>query len=111
MDYLEVRKKRGRIVVPRPKVVDHGVMLVSGEESRDDRPNDEPWQDRVVGLAFFDDTEERNGVDGVWCLLVSTDMGLILKRNADESLSRLGWFSVEKESWLLGQPEICVSLR
>ncbi|KAK0642998.1 heterokaryon incompatibility protein-domain-containing protein [Cercophora newfieldiana] len=106
-EYVAGAKARGGFKSSLARAVFHGVLLLAETQGA----NPERWQEDVVGVGFFDDGSERNGVDGVWCLPVVRDLGLILRKDSDGRFSRLGWFIVEKEAWFASQPEVDVCLR
>lgn len=104
--YLDSRM--GYKNIKRPGAAANGVLLAKPIPG-DVTVGGEPW-DQVVGLAFFDVKEERNGVDYAWCLPVVPDLGLVLERKPDGKFSRLGFVYIEKLNWFLErvEGEICL---
>ncbi|KAH6621603.1 heterokaryon incompatibility protein-domain-containing protein [Chaetomium sp. MPI-SDFR-AT-0129] len=106
LGYLEARMSQKHI--NKPRAVANGVLLAEPIPC-DATVRGEPW-DQVVGLAFFDVKEERNGVDCAWCLPVVPGLGLLLERKLDGKFSRLGFVYIQKLNWFLeqGEGEICL---
>lgn len=104
--YLTSRMGHKHINLPR--VVENGLLLAEPIPC-DVTVGGEPW-DQVVGLAFFDVKEERDGVDYAWCLPVALDLGLLLERRLDGKFGRLGFVHIHKLNWFLEQVEgeICL---
>ncbi|KAK4452261.1 heterokaryon incompatibility protein-domain-containing protein [Podospora aff. communis PSN243] len=109
-DYQKIGSKRAGGKVISARAASHGVLLLAETPAAGGKAPPAPWQDSVVALGFFDDESEKAGVKGVWCLPVVQDLGLILKKNANGSFSRLGWYSAEKESWFVGKAEASIVL-
>jgi len=64
--------------------------------------------DHVVAFGVFDITEER--VEDVWALPATQDLGLILSRNDDGTLHRLGIFHLLNRPWFAAGEEEVVRL-
>ncbi|KHN94085.1 Heterokaryon incompatibility [Metarhizium album ARSEF 1941] len=88
----------------------YSVLLVDVGAPRRELDSDE-LLDNVTALGHVDVQEERVGVSTIYCLLVVSRYGLMLKsHNANGSYSRLGWFMLEQDQWFRGQVEIDIAL-
>lgn len=64
--------------------------------------------DQVVAFGVFDIAEER--IAKIWALPVTQDLGLILNRNNDGTLHRLGIFHLMNREWFAAGKEDLVKL-
>lgn len=64
--------------------------------------------DHVVAIGLFDIADER--CDDIWCLLLISNEGLLLRKGQTEDFHRMGWFILEEPWWFEGREEIEISL-
>jgi hypothetical protein len=86
---------------PPPRIERHGVLLVVEDRTQASR-------ERVVGVGLFDVHDERT--PSVWCMRIVKEEGLMLRRDDQGKLHRMGVFMVEDDAWFEQGVERRVSL-
>lgn len=106
-EYLELKPKWLRLTSWTAR--QSGLLLADREMSGEATAGEGVFS-QVAAVGFFDVSAERQCFDHVWCLPIVKDKGLVLKKNADDTFSRVGWFLPRDGDWLAQRKEVEVRL-